>query len=327
VFRGSVVALDENTGHILWQTYMVPDNGGRPGSYSGGAVWSQPAVDVRRNALIVATGNNYSVPPAVQQCQQQNPPQGGCVPAGTPNYFDAVVALDLQTGAVKWVTGVEHFDTWTRACFSQPNPNCPVPASPDYDFAGGVSLFMDVAGNGPPRDIVGAGQKSGIYWAFDPNDGHILWGTQVGPGGTLGGSEWGSAAGGDESHIYVAIANNFRKPYTLVSGQQTTAGSWSALDGATGKILWQTADPTGGIDPGSVTVANGVVYAGSLDAMGHMYALDAATGEIRWSFASGGSVNCGPAIVNGTVYWGSGYRRRSLGTGNNKIYAFSLPSR
>jgi polyvinyl alcohol dehydrogenase (cytochrome) len=126
---------------------------------------------------------------------------------------------------------------------------------------------------------------------------------------------------------YVAIANNFRKPYTLVSGQQTTAGSWSALDGATGKILWQTADPTGGIDPGSVTVANGVVYAGSLDAIGHMYALDAATGEVRWSFASGGSVNGGPTVVNGTVYWGSGYRRRSLGTGNNKVYAFSLPSR
>jgi polyvinyl alcohol dehydrogenase (cytochrome) len=326
VFRGSVVALDAHTGRILWKTYMVPDNGGRPGGYSGGAVWSPPAVDVRRNSLMVATGNNYSIPPDVEACQQRQPPQGGCIPPGTPNYFDAVVALDLQTGAVKWATGVEEFDTWTRACFNQPSPNCPVPASPDYDFAGGVSLFMDVQGTGPPRDVIGAGQKSGIYWAFDPNDGHILWGTQVGPGGTLGGIEWGTAAGGDEGRIYVAIANNFNKPYTLKpSGQQVTAGSWSALDAVTGEIIWQTADPTGGIDPGPVSVANGVVYAASMDKAGYMYALDAATGAVLWSFASGGSVNSAPAVVNGVVYWGSGYRRRGLGSGNNKLYAFSLP--
>jgi polyvinyl alcohol dehydrogenase (cytochrome) len=326
VFRGSVVALDANTGRLLWKTYMVPDNGGRIGGYSGGAVWSPPAVDVRRNALLVATGNNYSVPPDVQACQQRQPPQVGCIPAGTPNYFNAVVSLDLQTGAVKWATGVEEFDTWTRACFSQPHPNCPVPASPDYDFAGGVSLFMDVQGKGQPRDVIGAGNKSGIYWAFDPDDGHILWGTHVGPGGTLGGIEWGTAAGGDEGRIYVAIANNFHKPYTLIpSGQQVTAGSWSALDAATGKIIWQLADPAGAIDPGPVSVANGVVYAGSLDAAGNMYALDAATGAILWQFASGGSVNSAPAIVNGVVYWGSGYRRRGLGSKNNKLYAFSVP--
>src|SRR5262245_41844346 len=246
---------------------MVPDNGGQPGGYSGGAIWSQPAVDVRRNSGIVATGNNYSVPPHVQACQEQQPPQAGCIPPGTPNYFDAVVALDLQTGAVKWATEVEQFDTWTRACLSQPNPNCPVPSSPDYDFAGGASLFMDVQDQG--RDIIGAGQKSGIFWALDPNDGHILWGTQVGPGGTLGGTEWGSDTG--DGRIYVAIANNLHQPYTLVpSGQQASAGSWSALDAASGSILWQTADPTGGIDPGPVTVANGVVYVGSMDAVGHM---------------------------------------------------------
>ena len=329
VFRGSVVALDANTGRLLWQTYMVPDG------YSGGAVWSPPAVDVRRNALIVVTGNNYSVPPDVKECQQNMQPPG-CNPRGAPNnYFDAVVALDLQTGAVKWATGVEQFDTWTRACLSttSPTPNCPVPSSPDYDFAGGVSLFMDVQGHGPPRDVIGAGQKSGIYWAFDPNDGHILWSTQVGPGGTLGGIEWGSAAGGDESRIYVAIANNAGTPW-YISGQKVEAGLWSALDAATGEIIWQTADPTGGIDPGPVSVANGVVYTGSMDRDSkglfaspgsNMHALDAATGKILWSFASGGSVNSAPAVVNGVVYWGSGYRRRGLGYGNNKLYSFSVP--
>jgi polyvinyl alcohol dehydrogenase (cytochrome) len=104
---------------------------------------------------------------------------------------------------------------------------------------------------------------------------------------------------------------------------QITWGSWSAMDAATGKILWQTADPNPGIDFGAVSVANGVVYAGSQYSSGFMYALDAATGKIHWSFQSGGSIEDGPSIVGNFVYWGSGYR---IGTNNNKAYAFSIPN-
>ena len=143
----------------------------------------------------------------------------------------------------------------------------------------------------------------------------------MGPGASLGGIEWGTAT--DGQRIYVAIANSDHLPYTLVpSGQQITWGAWSALDVATGKILWQTADPTANtIDRGSVSVANGVMYAGSNS--GQMYALDATNGNILWNFASGGTVIDGPSIVDGTLYWGSGYRNIQ-GTGNNKVYAFSL---
>ena len=108
----------------------------------------------------------------------------------------------------------------------------------------------------------------------------------------------------------------------MVSGQQITWGAWSALDVATGKILWQTADPTPAtIDRGSVSVANGVMYAGSNS--GQMYALDTKTGNILWNFASGGSVIDGPSIVDGMLFWGSGYRE-VVGTGNNKVYAFAV---
>ena len=55
----------------------------------------------------------------------------------------------------------------------------------------------------------------------------------------------------------------------------------------------------------------------------NMFALDAAGGKVLWSFPSGGSVNAGAVVVNGTVYWGSGYRRLGF-VGNNKFYAFSL---
>jgi polyvinyl alcohol dehydrogenase (cytochrome) len=173
-------------------------------------------------------------------------------------------------------------------------------------------------------NIVGFGQKSGIFWALNPDDGNIVWSTPVGPGASLGGIEWGTAT--DGKRIYVAIANSDNLPYTLVpSGQQITWGAWSALDVATGKIVWQTADPTpGAIDRGSVSVANGVIYAGSNS--GEMYALDATSGNILWNFASGGSVIDGPSIVDGALYWGSGYKE-IRGTGNNKVYAFTLAAR
>src|SRR5260370_13093460 len=168
----------------------------------------------------------------------------------------------------------------------------------------------------------GCGEKRGVYWACTPDNGNPLWVTQVGPGSTIGGVEWGTAT--DGKHIYVAISNGAHLPYTLMpSGQQITWGAWSALDVATGKILWQTADPSAGtMDTGSVSVANGVMYAGSYS--GQMYALDTTTGKILWNFASGGSVIDGPSIVDGVVYWGSGYRSVPPRTGNNKVYAFTL---
>jgi polyvinyl alcohol dehydrogenase (cytochrome) len=63
------------------------------------------------------------------------------------------------------------------------------------------------------------------------------------------------------------------------------------------------------------------MYAGSNS--GQMYAINAKTGDILWNFASGGTVLDGPAIVDGVLYWGSGYRN-IRGTGNNKVYAFTL---
>jgi polyvinyl alcohol dehydrogenase (cytochrome) len=227
-------------------------------------------------------------------------------------------AKKTDRGNVEWAHKVLAYDNWTIACsVSPPNSNCPTPKGPDFDLSSGPNLL---------NHLVGFGQKSGVYWAFDPDDGHVLWNTFVGPAGTgtLGGIEWGTAS--DGKRIYTEIADSGHANYTLVpSGTQINWGSWSALDAKTGKILWQTADPTpGSIDFGAVSVANGVVYAGSQGAPGFMYALDAATGKILWSFASGGSVVDGPSIVGGFVYWGSGYR---IGTDNNKLYAFTIPGR
>lgn len=313
-FRGSIVALDAKSGTILWKTFVVPDNSGRTDGYSGNAVWQSPAIDPKRGLLYIGTGNNYSAPQSVEDCQNTTP----SAPCTAPDdYFDTALALHLKTGKVKWARRLQGLDTWTVACIvstGTTNPNCPVPSSPDFDFGGSGP---NLVGN-----IIGFGQKSGIYWALNPDNGDVVWSTPVGPGGSLGGIEWGTAT--DGKRIYVAIADKDHLPYTLTpSKQQITWGSWSALDVATGKILWQTADPTAGtLDTGSVSVANDVVYAGSYS--GQMYALDTKNGEILWNFASGGSVIDGPSIVDGTVYWGSGYKNISPGIGNNKVYAFTL---
>jgi polyvinyl alcohol dehydrogenase (cytochrome) len=110
----------------------------------------------------------------------------------------------------------------------------------------------------------------------------------------------------------------------------TTGGIWAAVDAATGKVLWRTADPQQTMDTVAMSEANGVVYAGSLAGTGaNMYALDAATGDIKWKFDSGGAVVAGAAIVDGTVYWGTGYHTKVLGLpyagDSHKLYAFAVP--
>jgi polyvinyl alcohol dehydrogenase (cytochrome) len=328
-FRGSIVAVDAASGSVAWRTYTTPANGGVAGGYSGVAVWgSTPVVDAARNALYFTTGNNYSVPPDVEACEkarQGDPSQPSCL--APDDHVDAIVALDLQTGAIKWSTRMQGYDAWNFTCLGlpgRPRPSCPDPRGPDYDFGQGPMLFTAAGGDGP-RELLGAGQKSGIFWALDPATGAAVWSRFVGPAGALGGLQWGSAT--DGARIYTAVTNSGRKRYTLPSGESTRSGLWSALDAATGAILWQTAVPaprTGAMGP--VTVANGVVYAGSMARSGdNMFALDAAAGTILWRYPSGGSVAAGPSVANGTVYWGSGYSNLRLGSANNKLYAFALP--
>lgn len=296
-FRGSVVALDARTGRILWQTHTVP------AGYSGGGVWgSTPAVDPRAGLLYVATGNNYSVPDGI--CDAPN--QQGCSMPVRANHADSIMALDMATGAIRWATPTIADDVYTAKCDSATQAGC----GSDFDFASGPNLIRLPSG----RMLVGVGQKSGVYWALDPHTGKVVWHTPIGPGSTEGGIQWGSAT--DGSRIYVAIGNYFGKPYQIrtAHGAPSTiaGGSWAALDAATGRILWQVADPQQAADIGYVTTANGVVYAGSTASTGDtMYALDAANGRILWRFASGTPVVSGTAIVHGWLYWGSGFK---LGT-------------
>ena len=329
-FRSRVLAIKTSSGQVIWQTPMVP-----PG-YSGAAIWgSTPVVDPTRGLVYVATGNNYSVPGEVQACivaATTEEDVRGCLDAD--NHFDSIVALDWRTGIIRWVHSPVTSDTWTAGCLIAPNhPNCPAVPGRDYDFGQGPVLFR-VNNHGQQREFVGAGQKSGDYWALDPDTGNVVWHAVVGPGGDLGGMVWEAAI--DAQRIYMAVANSFGISFELIDGTSIDYGFWSAIDAATGEPVWQQPVPPGSFSPvfsgrptaqGPVTVAGDVVFAGSL-AIGPddptMFALDAATGDILWQFASGGSVNSGPAVVGNRVYWGSGYTFLDLGIANNKLYAFEI---
>lgn len=320
-FRGSFSALNAATGAVLWTTFMVPaDSDFSDGAYSGGAVWgSTPAIDAATNTVYVTTGNNYSVPDSAKDCQDNGGTPAECL---DPNdHIDAILALDMTSGAIKWATGVQGFDDWIVSCIPDIAPN-PCPTStpgPDYDFGSGANLFIAKV-KGVTTPMVGAGAKSGIYWGLNRATGEILWSTEAGPGSTLGGIEWGTATDGKRIYIAEANDNNLAYPH---NDSLPHYGSFAALDPATGQILWQTPDPSHNNPLGAVSVSNGVMYAGSMS--GHMYALDAANGKVLRDIAGQGSSNAGPAISNdGVVYWGNGYARFGLGTGSTTFYAFSL---
>lgn len=352
-FRGAVIAVNAKTGKLLWKTYTVPSNTGTNSDsntpcaspdpaagcgYTGGAVWGTPTIDTQTNQVFVGTGNNYTAPDDAVACANAalsaSPPTSDAGCSAPDDYFDSVLALNLQTGSIEWGKKIEGWDAWNVACAVGEAPGetwCPSPASPDFDFGGGSPNLMTVQTPSGPETLVGEGQKSGIYWAFNAANGQVVWNTLVGPGTSLGGVEWGAAYDGHS--VYAAEGDPFGIPYTINGGQSVAGGSWSALDPATGAVKWQTATPDSGAALSAVSEAGGVVFGGSMDPSAtdpDMFALDAATGQILWSFPAGSSVNAAPAIVGGTVYWGSGYSH--LGpflpfTGNDKFYAFSVHGR
>ncbi len=116
-FHGSVVALGETTGNILWRFYTVP-----PG-YTGAAVFNnQPVVFAAAHSLIVATGNNYSIPASVAACLlsagNNLATQDKCLDPA--NHVDSVLSLDLTTGKLNWSRKFQVADTFNGACKGLP---------------------------------------------------------------------------------------------------------------------------------------------------------------------------------------------------------------
>ncbi len=291
-FRGSVVAIDAATGKEVWRFRTIPDEPVPQGKDkrgrdligpSGGAIWSTVTLDPAAKRVYVGTGNQYTGPAA--------------------KYTNSILTLDMDNGKLIWSYQATPKDLWTLDCKN--DPDC---LDLDFDFGMAPVFFKGPGG----KRLVGAGQKSGWCYGLDVTNGSVVWKTEVGPGGKLGGIEFGGASDGER--VYVAISNH--------PGQ----GSVSALDGATGKILWQTLNPDGKANFGPITVTgqgnDRLVWAGS--GGGFIRAYNAATGKIVWEADTGGAVGGGPTVVGDTLYVGSGYNLFRLGKTNDKLFAFSL---
>lgn len=315
-FRGSLVALDAETGTQKWKSFTVLDPA-KPFKTpktskdmigpAGAAVWSAPTIDVKRKLVYVATGDSYT--------DQEI------------NTSDAVIAYSLDTGKIAWISQVEPKDNFVMGR----GKNLPDEPGPDYDFGSSV-ILRDIGGG---KQILLAGQKSGILWGLDPdNKGKILWQIKLGAGSALGGIEWGFAA--DAKQAYVAMSDRIAR--------EGAAPGISAVDMKTGQKVWSTpapqvtcAVPSGCIpaQAAAVSVMPGAVFSGALN--GHFRAYDTADGKIVWDFdtatdfdtvnkvkAKGGSVDAsGPTISNGMVLTNSGYGQFG-GKAGNVLLAFSV---
>ena len=316
-FRGSLSAVEVNTGKLLWKTYTVDENKPRAKNAAGvqmygpagGGIWSAPSVDVKRGVVYAATGNGYADPAQPMT--------------------DSVIAFDQKTGKVVWHNQVLPADQWAMGCQPQnpDNPGCPAVMGPDYDFSA-----TPILANDGRRDLVVVPQKSGIAFAFDPdNGGKLLWKTTFGQPSGLGG-QWGGAA--DSSRFYVGT-----------NGFHTVPGGLTAIDLATGNIAWQAPPQPlacgqkrqgcGAGQGAAVTVVPGAVFSGSHD--GALRAYSTRDGQVIWQFdanrefttvngvkANGASMDGpGPIIAGGMLYVNAGYGGL-VGRPGNVLLAFAL---
>ena len=252
-------------------------------------------------------------------------------------YGLAVLALDMNTGLVRWSRNLGPRNAWTVACVVPspvPNLNCPPNPGIDYDF-GQAPIFKQNSKykfGGANRDQLFVGQKSGITFGFDAETGTLIWSTQVAPGSNIGGMLFGSAA--DDQNIYVGNNNGDRLSFTLPNGARSTKASWSALDLVTGKIKWTTADPTTNISQTSAYRALTVwdqlvlVQGGSqlldIKPRGCLYGLNKKNGQILYEkCVENALVISGASVARNTIYVGTGIPTRTEAI--DTLLALQLP--
>jgi polyvinyl alcohol dehydrogenase (cytochrome) len=320
-FRGSIVALNAYTGKVLWKSFTVQEeprpfkknsSGTQMYGPAGGAIWSAPTLDLKRKLIYVGSGNSYTDAPTT--------------------HSDAIIAMDMDTGKIKWANQVTPKDNFLVGCRQPGVGNCPEEAGPDYDF--GSSPILRTLPSG--KQVILGGQKSGVIYALDPDDnGKKLWEVKVGNGGALGGIEWGFAA--DSENVYVPVAD--------VGGAARKPGI-TALKIATGDKIWNVPAPPAKCGWGTsrcnnsqsaaATVIPGIVFSGAAD--GHLRAYAIKDGTVVWDFdtaaqpydaingmkAKGGTLDGGgPTIANGVLYTNSGYGRL-IGQPGNVLLAFTV---
>ena len=238
-------------------------------------MWASPTVDAKRGLVSVVTGDSYT-----------DVDTDGA---------DAVFAIDMVLGTVRWRTQVTARDNFVMGCGPKSvTGNCPTPVGPDYDFGSTPILFTLKNG----KQILLAGQKSGVAYGIDPDTGDIQWKTAVGDGSALGGIEWGIAA--DHDRLYVPVSDIGRLlHFNGTADEPPGKPGLYALDPQNGKVVWEhpapqapchyaadKAKPSVCVRAQSAadSVMPGVVFSGTLD--GWFRGYDTQSGKIIWEYST-----------------------------------------
>jgi alcohol dehydrogenase (cytochrome c) len=332
--RGYLTALDARTGRLRWRFYTIPGPGepghetwpGESWKYGGGATWMTGSYDAELNLLYWGTGNPAADFDATNR-------------KGTNLYTGSVIALDPDTGKLKWHYQEIPQDVW------------------DYDASFEI-ILADLPVNGHTRKVLLHPGKSGFLWVLDRTTGeflkawpfveHFNWvkgitedGTLVGRNeperdrpklfcpGAIGGKSWNESAFSPRTGlIYIPVvevcseivaqeqepeqgASFFGGAFTMKPPPgDRPRGYLAAFDPVTGKRRW--VHPARSWLLASVLASAGdLIFCGSPE--GEFFALDAATGERLWTFQTGGG-HRGSAVaysIKGRQYvatptgWGS----------------------
>jgi alcohol dehydrogenase (cytochrome c) len=324
---GIIAAFDAKTGQEVWRFHTIPQPG-EPGNETwsgdswkrgGAAVWNTGAYDPESNLTYWGTGN-------------PSPDWDGRQRLGDNLYSDCVVALDVDTGKLKW--------------YYQFTPHDEM----DYD-ATQVPVLADMNWQGRPRKVMLWASRNGLMYVLDRTSGQFLMGKPFvkvnwtdgfdengrprrAPGmvpskeGTLimptvnGGTNWYPPSYSPRTELFyipgwentASIAVEGERPRTVGNlppgapnlvlndrPEEQGYGFVRAFDMKTGDKKWELkmGDVT---YAGVLSTASDLVFSGGRE--GYFYALNARTGELLWRTALGGQVNSGPMsyMVDGKQY-------------------------
>jgi alcohol dehydrogenase (cytochrome c) len=334
--RGYILALDTKTGKEAWRFYTIPGPG-EPGheswkgdswQHGGASVWVTGSYDPDTNLTFWGIGN-------------PGPDWNGDNRAGDNLYACSVVALDADTGKLKWYYQFSPHDEF------------------DYD-ATQIPVLADIDWQGRPRKVMMWANRNGLFYVLDRTTGQFLsgkpfvkvnWmngfdergrpmkvasaasskeGTLIYPG-NQGGTNWYSPSFSPHTGLfYIPVWDNYSSLYVkqdqdFVEGRtfggggprptgpatktgvqnfradEDIYGAVRAIDPKTGDKKWEFK-MADVTEAGILTTVSDVLFTGGHE--GYFFALDARNGKLLWKSPLGGEVRSGPMtyMVNGRQY-------------------------
>jgi alcohol dehydrogenase (cytochrome c) len=333
--RGFIAAYDAQSGKEVWKFYTVPGEGerghetwsGSSWEHGGAPAWLTGSYDPVLNLVYWGTGN-------------PGPDYNGDKREGDNLYSDCAVALDADTGKLKW-----HFQFTPHDEY-------------DYD-AVQIPVLVDANWKGRDRKLMLWANRNGYFYVLDRTNGQFLagspfakltWSTGLDEAGRpmraanmgptakgvlvfpnlFGATNWYSPSYSPRTHLFyvptwqdssmevVKMGGEFAPGQRYMGGfgrggaplrrasintptETSSYGAVLAIDPNTGQIKWNFK-MTAPTESGVLTTAGDVLFAGGRE--GYFYALEANSGALLWKTNLGGQVEAGPMTyrVGGKQY-------------------------